>query len=75
MPTRARLRIALDAWETYERLGSPEGELAIAQATVYMACAPKSNAVYVAFNAAWARCARHAARWKCRCTSAMRRRG
>ncbi|MES1927706.1 recombination factor protein RarA [Salinisphaera dokdonensis CL-ES53] len=47
------LRIALDAWETYERLGTPEGELAIAQATVYMACAPKSNAVYAGFNAAW----------------------
>ncbi|TCO78912.1 putative ATPase [Plasticicumulans lactativorans] len=46
------LRIALDAWETYERLGSPEGELAIAQALVYLACAPKSNAVYLAFQAA-----------------------
>lgn len=47
------LRLTLDAWDTYERLGSPEGELAIAQATVYLACAPKSNAVYAAFNAAW----------------------
>jgi putative ATPase len=46
------LRLALDAWETYERLGSPEGELAIAQAIVYMACAPKSNAVYSAYKAA-----------------------
>jgi len=46
------LRLALDAWETQERLGSPEGELAIAQAIVYLACAPKSNAVYMAFNAA-----------------------
>ncbi|MFQ5995899.1 MAG: replication-associated recombination protein A [Acidiferrobacterales bacterium] len=46
------LRLALDAWETYERLGSPEGELAIAQAIVYLACASKSNAVYTAFNAA-----------------------
>ncbi|HEY5733674.1 MAG TPA: replication-associated recombination protein A, partial [Gammaproteobacteria bacterium] len=46
------LRIALDAWETYERLGSPEGELAIAQAVVYMASAPKSNAVYMAYKAA-----------------------
>jgi len=46
------LRIALDAWETQERLGSPEGELAIAQAVVYMACAPKSNAVYMAYKAA-----------------------
>ncbi len=46
------LRLALDAWETYERLGSPEGELAIAQAVVYLACAPKSNAVYLALEAA-----------------------
>ena len=46
------LRIALDAWEVQERLGSPEGELAIAQAVVYMAVAPKSNAVYKAFGAA-----------------------
>jgi len=47
------LRLTLDAWETYERLGTPEGELAIAQAAVYLACAPKSDAVYAAFNAAW----------------------
>jgi putative ATPase len=46
------LRLALDAWETQERLGSPEGELTIAQTIVYLACAPKSNAVYTAFNAA-----------------------
>ena len=46
------LRLALDAWETYERLGSPEGELAIAQTVVYLAVAPKSNAVYKAFGAA-----------------------
>ena len=46
------LRIALDAWEVQERLGSPEGELAIAQAVVYMAVAPKSNAVYKALGAA-----------------------
>jgi putative ATPase len=46
------LRLALDAAETYERLGTPEGELALAEAVVYMACAPKSNAVYVAYNAA-----------------------
>ncbi len=46
------LRIALDAWETYERLGSPEGELAIAQAVVYMSVAAKSNAVYTAVGAA-----------------------
>ncbi|HEX6706727.1 MAG TPA: replication-associated recombination protein A [Albitalea sp.] len=46
------LRMTLDAAETYERLGSPEGELALAQAVVYLAMAPKSNAVYAAFNAA-----------------------
>lgn len=46
------LRLALDAWETQERLGSPEGELTIAQAIVYLACAAKSNAAYKAFNAA-----------------------
>lgn len=46
------LRLALDAWETFEHLGSPEGELAIAQAIVYLACAPKSNAVYLAYQAA-----------------------
>lgn len=44
------LQIALNAWDVQERLGSPEGELAIAQAVVYMACAAKSNAVYSAFN-------------------------
>jgi putative ATPase len=46
------LRLALDACETYERLGSPEGELAIAEAVIYLAAAPKSNAVYEAYNAA-----------------------
>jgi len=46
------LRLALDATETYERLGSPEGELALAQAVVYLAVAPKSNAVYTAYKAA-----------------------
>ena len=46
------LRLTLDAAETYERLGSPEGELALAQAVVYHAVAPKSNAVYAAYNAA-----------------------
>ncbi|HUO94666.1 MAG TPA: replication-associated recombination protein A [Steroidobacteraceae bacterium] len=46
------LHLALDAIETYERLGSPEGELALAQAIVYLAVAPKSNAVYTAFSAA-----------------------
>lgn len=44
------LRLALDAWQVYERLGSPEGELAIAQAVTYLACAAKSNAVYTAYN-------------------------
>ena len=46
------LRVALDACETYERLGSPEGELALAEAAIYLACAAKSNAVYVAYNQA-----------------------
>ena len=46
------LRLALDACETYERLGSPEGELALAEAVIYLACAAKSNAVYVAYNEA-----------------------
>jgi putative ATPase len=46
------LRIALDAVETYERLGSPEGELALANAVIYLAVAPKSNAGYVAYGAA-----------------------
>jgi len=45
------LRMALDAAETYERLGSPEGELTLAQAVVYLAVAPKSNAVYTAYKA------------------------
>jgi putative ATPase len=46
--------ICLHAWETYERLGSPEGELAIAQAVTYLALAPKSNAGYAAFKSAMA---------------------
>ena len=46
------LALAINAWDVQERLGSPEGELAIAQALVYLACAPKSNAVYSAFNQA-----------------------
>ncbi|EXJ16547.1 replication-associated recombination protein A [Imhoffiella purpurea] len=46
------LHLALDAWEAQERLGSPEGELMLAQAVVYLACAAKSNAVYVAWKAA-----------------------
>ncbi len=46
---------ALAGWETYERLGSPEGELAIAQVVIYLGTAPKSNAVYTAYSAARAR--------------------
>ncbi len=46
------LRVALDACETFERLGSPEGELALAEAALYLAVAPKSNAVYAAYNSA-----------------------
>jgi putative ATPase len=45
------LNLTLDAVATFERLGSPEGELALAQAALYLACAPKSNAAYVAYNA------------------------
>lgn len=44
------LELAIQACDVYERLGTPEGELALAEAVVYLACAPKSNAVYVAFN-------------------------
>ena len=44
--------VCIDAWNTYERLGSPEGELALAQAVIYLALAPKSNSGYVAFKAA-----------------------
>ncbi|HET7202110.1 MAG TPA: replication-associated recombination protein A [Steroidobacteraceae bacterium] len=53
------LQLALQAAEAYERLGSPEGELALAQAVVFMACVAKSNAVYVAFNAAMADAQQH----------------
>jgi putative ATPase len=48
----AAQRHCLDAWATYERLGSPEGELALAQAVLYLALAPKSNATYMAYKAA-----------------------
>jgi len=47
-------RLCLDAWQTYERLGSPEGELALAQAVMYLALAPKSNASYAAYKNAMA---------------------
>lgn len=50
----AAQRLCLDAWSTYERLGSPEGELALAEAVIYLALAPKSNAAYRAFAAAMA---------------------
>jgi putative ATPase len=46
------LQLAINAWDVQERLGSPEGELALAQAILYLSCAPKSNAVYVAFGKA-----------------------
>ena len=46
------LPLCLNAWDVQERLGSPEGELAVAQAIVYLACAPKSNASYLAINSA-----------------------
>jgi putative ATPase len=48
------LALALDGWQAYERLGTPEGELAIATVVVYLACAPKSNALYVALGEAMA---------------------
>ncbi len=48
------LALALDGWETYERLGTPEGEWGVATAVVYLACAPKSNAMYVAMGEAMA---------------------
>jgi putative ATPase len=45
-------RMALDAWDTYERLGSPEGELGLAQLAIWLAISPKSNAAYMAYNKA-----------------------
>jgi putative ATPase len=53
------LTLCLNAWDVQERLGSPEGELAVAQALVYLACAPKSNAVYMGFKAAMRDAAEH----------------
>ena len=53
------LGLCLSAWDVQERLGSPEGELAVAQAIVYLACAPKSNAVYMGFKAAMREAAEH----------------
>jgi putative ATPase len=57
------LQVALNACETYERLGSPEGELALAQATLYLACAPKSNAAYLAYNKALSFIKSDTSRW------------
>ena len=53
------LTLCLNAWDVQERLGSPEGELAVAQAIVYLACAPKSNAVYMGFKAAMREASEH----------------
>ena len=53
------LTMTLEAWQTYDRLGSPEGELALAQAVVFLAVAAKSNAVYVAYNKALADAKKH----------------
>ena len=53
------LQISLDAWNTYDRLGSPEGELAIAHAIVYLSCVPKSNAVYTAYKSAMSAAKEH----------------
>jgi putative ATPase len=71
-PIPAPSTTALDAVATYERLGSPEGELALAQAVLYLACAPKSNAVYTAYQAARTS-SRKTAPGRCRCICAMRR--
>ena len=68
------LQLCLNAWETLERLGSPEGELALAQAVVYLACAAKSNAVYTAAKAAQTD-ARNSVRWRFPCICAMPRPG
>ena len=65
------LTMALEAWQVQERLGSPEGELAIAHALVWLSCAPKSNAVYAAWNGARKLVEQGAPR-RCRCTCATR---
>ena len=67
------LRIALDAAETYERLGSPEGELALAEAVVYLAMAPKSNAVYTRLQRGARLRPAATAPGRCRCACATRR--
>ncbi|MBM4214867.1 MAG: replication-associated recombination protein A [Gammaproteobacteria bacterium] len=53
------LQLAIDAWQAYNRLGTPEGELALANAVVYLACAPKSNAAYVGYGEARADVEKH----------------
>ncbi|MFM8586189.1 MAG: replication-associated recombination protein A [Gammaproteobacteria bacterium] len=53
------LQLAIDAWQAYDRLGTPEGELALANAVVYLACAPKSNAAYVGYGEARADVEKH----------------
>jgi putative ATPase len=53
------LQLTIDAWQAYERLGTPEGELALANAVVYLACAPKSNAAYVGYGEARADVEKH----------------
>lgn len=53
------LQLAIDAWQSYDRLGTPEGELALANAVVYLACAPKSNAAYVGYGEARADVEKH----------------
>jgi putative ATPase len=68
------LDVAITAADVYERLGTPEGELALAECAIYLAIAAKSNAVYTAYNAGARRSSPRTARVPCRCTSATRRR-
>ena len=67
------LQMALDAWETYERLGTPEGELALAQAVIYLARAEIERRLQ-RLQRRRARSCASTARGRCRCTSATRRR-
>ena len=67
------IQLANDAAATFERLGSPEGELALGQAVIYLAIAAKSNAGYNAFNARHGLRAKRTSRARCRSTCAMRR--
>ena len=68
------LNLCLSAKETYEFLGSPEGDLALAEAVVYLSLAPKSNSVYKAYGAVQRRSSTRA-RSRCRCICATRLRG